>query len=383
MPFSASLLCRYLLVVLSFFTAVSAFAHEPFEITTAARIRATELEMQVTMTRATAHMIALDGQREGENFAPERFPELQPQLLAAASRLYRISEHAQELALTHAEVLLTVENDIEYRLTFPRPPPGPLALHFLPLGKLPEGYGNALNLTQDNPPAVLSFTLLTAAEPGVAVTIAAPTVAASASERPASTSNEPPPSTASPPLFKKFLKLGIEHILIGYDHLLFLGGLLVVARRARSMIAVVTCFTLAHSVTLALAALDIVVIPGNIVEPLIAASIVFVGIENLLTRGEPRHRWALSFAFGLIHGFGFAGVLRELGFGDGGPIAVPLLAFNLGVELGQLLVAAIALPLLLKLHRSNEALGHKIARALSAIVVLLGGWWLLERTVLA
>ena len=379
MPFSASLLCRYLLVVLSFFTAVSAFAHEPFEITTAARIRPTGLEMQVTMTRATAHMIALDGQREGENFAPERFPELQPQLLAAASRLYRISEHAQELALTHAEVLLTVENDIEYRLTFPRPPPGPLTLDFIPLGKLPEGYGNALNLTQDIPPAVLSFTLLTAAEPGVAVTIAAPPPAAEVS----TASDEKPSVTASPPLFKKFLKLGVEHILIGYDHLLFLGGLLVVARRARSMIAVVTCFTLAHSITLALAALDIVVIPGNIVEPLIAASIVFVGIENLLTRGEPKHRWALTFAFGLIHGFGFAGVLRELGFGDGGPIAVPLLAFNLGVELGQLLVAAIALPLLLKLHRSNEALGHKIARALSVIVVLLGGWWLLERTVLA
>jgi hydrogenase/urease accessory protein HupE len=381
MPFPAPFFFRLLAVFT--FLAASVLAHEPFEITTAARVRATGLEMQVTMTRATAHAIATEIPGDPQTFAPERFAELQPQLLTAASRLYRLSTHGKELTPKSAGVILTAENDIEYQLTFPRPQPGPLTLDFLPLAKLPEGYGNALNLTQDNPPAVLAFTLLTAAEPGVAVTIAPP-VAASASERPASTSNEPPPTHAPPPLFKKFLKLGIEHILIGYDHLLFLAGLLVVTRRARSMIGIITCFTLAHSITLALAALDMVAIPGNIVEPLIAASIVFVGVENLLTRGQPKHRWALTFAFGLIHGFGFAGVLRELGLGsEGNFIAVPLFAFNLGVELGQLLIAALALPLLLKLHQSNESLGNKIARALSVIIILLGGWWLLERTLLA
>lgn len=371
MLLSAPIFRRLVIVFVLF--APSVFAHEPFEITTAARVRITGLDMQVTMTRATAFAIAMESQGEPQNFAPARFPELQPQLLAAASRLYRIATPTQELLPIRTEVLLTVENDIEYHLTFPRPEPGQLALDFIPITKLPEGYGNALNLTQDNPPAVLSFQLLTASEPGVIVTIAPPP--------PSSVEVQPAP--ASPPLFKKFLKLGIEHILIGYDHLLFLAGLLVVTRHARSMIGIITCFTLAHSITLALAALDVVVIPGNIVEPLIAASIVFVGIENLLTRGEPKHRWALTFAFGLIHGFGFAGVLRELGFGNGGPIAVPLLAFNLGVELGQLLIAALALPLLLKLHQSNQSLGNKIARALSVIIILLGGWWLLERTVLS
>jgi hypothetical protein len=378
MPFPAPLFLR-LLVILAF-SAISVFAHDPFEITTAARVRAAGLEMQITMTRATAHAIAFDDQGEPQNFAPQRFAEFQPQLLAATNRLYRLSSNGQSIVPTRSEVILTVENDIEYRLTFPRPATGPLTLDFLPLGKLPEGYGNALNLSQDNPPAVLSFQLLTASEPGVTVTIAPLPAAASTTTNPAATENKT--ATAPPPLFKKFLKLGIRHILTGYDHLLFLAGLLVVTRRARSMIGIITCFTLAHSITLALAALDIVVLPGKIAEPLIAASIVFVGVENLFTHGEPKHRWALTFAFGLIHGFGFAGVLHELGFGNGGPIAVPLLAFNLGVEFGQLLVAAIALPLILKLHQRG-AFGDKFARAISVIVILLGSWWLLERTVLS
>ncbi|MGC4074951.1 MAG: HupE/UreJ family protein [Nibricoccus sp.] len=370
---------RRLVALLVFLTA-SLQAHDPFEITTAARVRATALEMEITMTRATAHAITLDGQGEPKNFAPERFAELKPQLLASAARLYRVSSHTKDLPLTHAEVILTAENDVEYRLTFPRPDGGQLALDFLPLSKLPEGYGNALNLTQDNPPAVLSFQLLTASEPDVIVTVAPPPAVQSV---PNKTLPEDKQAAAEPPpLFKKFLKIGIEHILKGYDHLLFLAGLLVVTRRARSMIGIITCFTLAHSITLALAALDIVVIPGKIIEPLIAASIVFVGVENLLTRGELKHRWALTFAFGLIHGFGFAGILRELGFGNGGPIAVPLLAFNLGVELGQLLVAAIALPIILKIHQRGT-FGEKFARAVSIVVILLGGWWLLERTLLS
>jgi hypothetical protein len=102
-----------------------------------------------------------------------------------------------------------------------------------------------------------------------------------------------------------------------------------------------------------------------------------------MTRGEPPHRWALTFAFGLIHGFGFASVLRDLGLGSAGNlIAVPLFAFNLGVEIGQLFVAALILPLMLKLHRTGD-IGRKTARVVSVIVVILGGWWLLQRTVLA
>ena len=184
-------------------------------------------------------------------------------------------------------------------------------------------------------------------------------------------------------LFRTYLLLGIEHILTGYDHLLFLLALLVACRRLRSAVAIITCFTIGQSLTLGLAALEIVTVPPRVVEPLIAASIVFVGVENLLRRDEPKARWLLTLGFGLIHGFGFAGVLREIGFGGaGGGIAVPLLAFNLGVELGQLAVATLALPVLLALRR-RPALARCEVPAVSTVVVALGLFWLVQRLTLA
>lgn len=183
--------------------------------------------------------------------------------------------------------------------------------------------------------------------------------------------------------FREFLVLGVEHIWTGYDHLLFLFGLLLVCRTLRSVAAVITCFTLAHSLTLAVATLGWIDLSARFVEPAIAASIVFVGVENLLRGGdEPRWRWALTFAFGLIHGFGFASVLRDLGVGAAGHgLIAPLFTFNLGVELGQLAVAAAILPLLQQLRRHDLFLRRAVP-ALSALVALAGGYWLVERTLL-
>lgn len=178
----------------------------------------------------------------------------------------------------------------------------------------------------------------------------------------------------------RFIGLGWEHILIGYDHLLFLIVLLLGARSLRSAAAIITAFTVAHSLTLALASLDVVRLPGALVESVIALSIVYVAIENLV-RGDPRHRWRITFVFGLVHGFGFASVLRDLGIADAGGIAVPLLSFNVGVELGQLAVAALAWPLLLLLRR-RPGLRARALPALSCGVALLAAWWFLERAVL-
>ena len=149
------------------------------------------------------------------------------------------------------------------------------------------------------------------------------------------------------------------------------------------MLAIITAFTLAHSLTLGLAAMDVVRMKSAVVEPLIAASIVFVGMENLFRKGTDNGRWQIACAFGLIHGFGFAGALREAGLGvNGAPVLMPLFSFNLGVEIGQLAVAALLLPLLLVLRKSPA--GERYAfPALSSLVVLAGGWWLLERTLLA
>jgi hydrogenase/urease accessory protein HupE len=183
------------------------------------------------------------------------------------------------------------------------------------------------------------------------------------------------------PNFWEFLVLGIRHIWTGYDHLLFLAGLLIVCRRLRVIVGIITAFTVAHSLTLGLAATNMVNLPNRMVEPLIAASILFVGAENLIRRGaEPKGRWAVAFAFGLVHGFGFASVLRELGLGSNGRgIALPLFSFNLGVEVGQITIAAIALPVVWQLRKSPGFIRRGVP-IISAAVAATGLYWLLERT---
>jgi hydrogenase/urease accessory protein HupE len=179
--------------------------------------------------------------------------------------------------------------------------------------------------------------------------------------------------------FADFLALGVKHILTGYDHLLFLLGLLVVARGFVSSLKIITGFTIAHSFTLALATFGLVQIPSRIVEPLIAASIMYVGVDNLLRGDNPKARQLLTFGFGFIHGFGFASVLRETGIASrSGGIALPLFSFNLGVELGQIMVAAVALPIIWKL-RTSPVFVARWAPACSAAVVLLGSFWFADR----
>jgi len=179
--------------------------------------------------------------------------------------------------------------------------------------------------------------------------------------------------------FTNFLCLGVKHILTGYDHLLFLFGLLLVARGFFSSLGIITSFTIAHSITLAVATLHLVQIPSRIIEPLIAASIVFVGIENLFRGDIPKARRMVPFGFGLIHGFGFASALREAGIGSGtGGILLPLFSFNLGVEIGQIMVAAVALPIIWKL-REHPMFIARWAPACSAAVVLLGSFWFVQR----
>ena len=180
------------------------------------------------------------------------------------------------------------------------------------------------------------------------------------------------------------LSIGRPGDFLNYAHLLFLFALLIVCRTFGSIVKIISCFTLAHSITLGLATLDVVSLPAALVEPLIAASIVFVGVENLLRRGqEPKGRGWVTFAFGLIHGFGFASVLRDLGVGTGGSgLAMPLFTFNLGVEVGQIVIAAIVLPIVWQL-RKNEAFVRKGVPVLSALITAAGLFWLLQRTVFA
>jgi hydrogenase/urease accessory protein HupE len=177
---------------------------------------------------------------------------------------------------------------------------------------------------------------------------------------------------------QKFLPAGIHHILIGPDHLLFLVGLLLLGGTVRQLAVIVTAFTVAHSITLSLAALNLVSPPANIIEPAIALSIVYVGADNLLIRDGRDVRAWIAFAFGFIHGFGFANVLREMDL-PARALGWSLFAFNVGVEVGQLLVVAIVATALAALRSRNETAGRQLAFAGSLVVMAAGAFWFIQR----
>jgi len=175
----------------------------------------------------------------------------------------------------------------------------------------------------------------------------------------------------------QFVGLGVEHILAGYDHLVFLLGLLIVGAGFKDITKIISSFTAAHSVTLALSTLDVVHISPSFVEPLIAVSIIYVGLENILRR-DLKRRWLLTFGFGLVHGFGFAAALRDVGIGSGSTAVIPLVSFNVGVELGQLSIAMVALPIIWRLRRRSVFV-TRFAPACSAVIGIAGMAWLVER----
>jgi len=175
--------------------------------------------------------------------------------------------------------------------------------------------------------------------------------------------------------FRRFFVLGVEHIWTGYDHLAFLLALLLPGGTLARLAGIVTAFTIAHSITLGLAALGIFTLPVRPVEAAIAASVVVAALDGLRPHAHDR-RWLLTFAFGLIHGFGFAGVLREVGL-PADAVALPLLAFNLGVEAGQLAIVVLAVPLIRAAAGSRH--GPTLLRAIALAIAALGAFWLTSR----
>jgi len=194
-----------------------------------------------------------------------------------------------------------------------------------------------------------------------------------------------------------FIPSGVEHILIGPDHVLFLVGLLLLGGTLWRLTTIVTAFTLGHSLTLSLAALDIASPPASLVEPLIALSIVFVGADNLLvqrdasasggrdaaTKKGPRDiRLWIAGVFGLVHGFGFASVLKELGL-PATALGWSLFAFNFGVEIGQLVIVAIVALALRAISTANPRLSRQLVMGGSVIVMAAGAYWFVERVFLS
>jgi len=179
----------------------------------------------------------------------------------------------------------------------------------------------------------------------------------------------------------RFFLAGIVHILTGYDHIAFLLAIIMWARRPWPVVKIVSAFTLSHSVTLSLVALGIANLPSTFVEPAIAASIVYVAVENLFSKDIGR-RWTLAFLFGFIHGFGFASGLSELGIPP--HAVVPALAsFNLGVECGQSAIVLLVMPLMFLTDKISAGIRNpKFVYACSALIATLGTFWFLDRTIL-
>ncbi|MGE5814207.1 MAG: HupE/UreJ family protein [Acidobacteriota bacterium] len=180
---------------------------------------------------------------------------------------------------------------------------------------------------------------------------------------------------------RRFLPAGVHHILIGPDHLLFLVGLLLLGGSLSRLTLVASAFTLAHSLTLSLAALGLFQPPARVIEPAIALSIVYVGIDNLVVRDGRDVRAWIAFGFGFVHGFGFANVLREM---DLPPRALgwSLFSFNAGVEVGQLLVVLLVASAIAILRSKSEVAGRRLAFAGSLVVVAAGAFWFIERVFL-
>jgi hypothetical protein len=339
-----------------------ALAHEPFSVTTEARALREALTLHVTMAGRTATLACPGAAGEPHRLTPQDLARARQPFEACAKGLYVVTSAGHRLEPRFAMVALTEEGDFDARVTYPAALPGPLTLEAVHLARLPDPmYGAELTVTGER--VFLGQALLRA--PAPSFTAAVPIAEAA--------SPEPTPHV---PTFAACVRLGVEHLLGGYDHLALLVGLLAVSRRFTRVLAVLAAFTLAHSLTLVLATLGGVRLPARLLEPLIAATVVLVAAENLRHPDDGPGRWALTFAFGLVHGLGFASALAQAGVGrNGAPLALPLIGFNLGVDVGQVALAALVVPALGYLRRF-PAFERYGTRLLSAAVGALGLAWL-------
>lgn len=179
-------------------------------------------------------------------------------------------------------------------------------------------------------------------------------------------------------VIRTFVPAGIHHILIGPDHILFLIGLLLLGGGWKALLKIVTAFTIGHSITLSLAALNILTPSPSIIEPAIALSIVFVGADNLVRGGGRDVRALIALTFGLVHGFGFANVLREFGL-PREALGWSLFSFNIGVEIGQLFIVLLVATALVVVRRRSEMIGTRVAFAGSLVVIAAGTYWFVQR----
>jgi hydrogenase/urease accessory protein HupE len=341
----------------------TAQAHDPG--LSAADLRLTERGLIATLTLARTDIEQLcwiDSDRDG-NISAAEFDSARPKLEELARNALKVRIDDRESKPSFPKVEIDDSNAVHFQLSFPAMSGSRLSVRSVILANLARGHKEYFSL-KDERGNVIVEQILDRSRDQIELNLEQGLSSARVGES-----------------FGRFLKLGVEHIFTGYDHLAFLFALLLAGATFREVARIITSFTLAHSFTLALATFNIVHLPSAVVEPLIAVSIIYVGVENLVRRRLDR-RWLLTFAFGLVHGLGFASVLREFGIGaQAGQALPPLLSFNLGVELGQISIAALVLPLIWRLKRRPEFV-MRYAPACSVLMALLGSYWLIERTLL-
>ncbi|HEY2951092.1 MAG TPA: HupE/UreJ family protein [Verrucomicrobiae bacterium] len=341
-----------------------AFAHDPGLSTGLLRVSEQGVEAILTFALADIEsLVVLDNDLDGK-VSPGEFAYGKTRLAELAAAALVVKFDHQTARPSEPDLQLDEAKNVQMQMTFPGKLVSRLTVEVRILARFSPGHRQLFSIF-DASGAKLAQRLVSARANSITIELDGPEAAPGAA---------PVPNT-----FFGFLKMGVEHIWTGYDHLLFLFALLLVTGNFLSSAKIITCFTLAHSITLALATLNVVQVPSRFVEPLIAASIVYVGVENLLRRDGPKGRWRLTFAFGLVHGFGFASVLKGMGVSSAqGGVAMPLLSFNLGVELGQIAIAVILLPIIWRL-RTKPVFVNRWAPACSALVAMAGGYWFVER----
>lgn len=354
------------LVLVYLIVAVAvAFAHDPGLSAAVLKLDGNRVEARLTYARADIELLVpIDADRDGVVSASE-FAQAKSQLESLAAEAIFVSANGQTVSaipVSFNGVELDDSNGVHFNFSFAKPQGEAFTLQSKLIERLPRGHRQYVELIGGE--KLIGSKMLTTELTSYQPSAAALTEAAQAGNS-----------------FKEFFVLGLEHIAFGFDHLAFLFALLLAGSKLREAVKIITSFTVAHSITLALATFDVVNLPSWIVEPMIAVSIVYVGLENIFRR-EVSNRWLLTFGFGLIHGFGFASVLRELGIAEQGSGAVvPLFSFNLGVEFGQIAIAALILPLIWKLREQPKFVTRYVT-AFSILIALAGGYWLVERTIL-
>lgn len=362
---------RSLLVAMFMLQSVAAWAHAPGLSSLDVSLQPARIDVKSTFALQDIEAFSpLDSDLDAE-VSQSELEAAKPNIAKLMAGHLRVVVDGQELVPAAAgQVGFDAQNNAQVEFHYLAEPKQQLLLQSGFLAVLPEGHQQYL-IVRDVDGKALGEKMLTQQDDRLSLPLTGMANGGARVSAPAISST-----------FSDFFKLGMEHIVTGYDHLLFLLALLAVTHGFWPALKIITFFTLAHSLTLALAGLNLFELPSSFVEPFIAATIIYVGIENIIRGDHPKGRHWLTFGFGLIHGFGFAGVLKEMDISSGDTgILLPLLSFNLGIESGQIAVAALVLPVIWWLN-NNVATAKKFLQACSIAVSLMGSYWLLERTVL-